>query len=77
MMKPKKDSRLSDNQSRKPQVELRLTQAKASIRYHSRDESFMSGPSFSLRPDPRRALEGETITINRDWVLKPDMQTFG
>ena len=28
----------------------------------------MAGPSFSPRSDPRRALEGETIAINRDWV---------
>ena len=42
--------------------------AKAGIRHQSTDESFTPELSLSLSPDHRRAIEKETIAINRDCV---------
>ena len=55
---------------RKPTVEPRWAkqQTKKLRPKPTKINSFMSGPSLSLTPDPRRAIKEGSKVINRDWA---------
>ena len=53
---------------RKPKVEPRWAKQKTTNRPQpTKINSFKSGPSFCLTPDPRRAIKEGSKVINRDW----------